>query len=469
MKTNGWLAILLSLALCTGSPVLYANPPETAEAPPDLPGHEIHRHLHHVEHEGEDPPDFAGTTLTGDWGGRRSEAWQAGWTFDGTVTVDALRNRGGQRNGGGAMTNIDLRATADLEKLAGWTGATAYVNVLYSGGSRVNGNYTGSLMGVSNIEVAAPTARLFQAWIQQNFFNDQFSVLAGIYPIDSEFSVIESASILTHPTFGAPGDLSQTYVPSIFNSAALGVRAKWVSADRALYGMAAVMNGVAGDPDATRSYFFRSSAGQGAFVIGEIGWKPSEKGFTLNPVEPVDTVPTDELYDRERFTGEGKYALGLWRYSKPPPDQYAVDADGQPARDHAQGGYVLAENTLFGLGEKGRDVSAFARYSWSNGRATAIDRTWNLGVRVRGPLASRPDDVLAIGAVHGGLSSGYRSTQAAGGNPTAASENVLEVSWRAVLTRYLAVQPVAQWIRHPGGGADAERATLFGVRMQLVL
>ncbi len=469
MKTNGWLAMLLSLALCTGSPVLYANPPETAEAPPDLPGHEIHRHLHHVEHEGEDPPDFAGTTLTGDWGGRRSEAWQAGWTFDGTVTVDALRNRGGQRNGGGAMTNIDLRATADLEKLAGWTGATAYVNVLYSGGSRVNGNYTGSLMGVSNIEVAAPTARLFQAWIQQNFFNDQFSVLAGIYPIDSEFSVIESASILMHPTFGAPGDLSQTYVPSIFNSAALGVRAKWVSADRALYGMAAVMNGVAGDPDATRSYFFRSSAGQGAFVIGEIGWKPSEKGFTLNPVEPVDTVPTDELYDRERFTGEGEYALGLWRYSKPPPDQYAVDADGQPARDHAQGGYVLAENTLFGLGEKGRDVSAFARYSWSNGRATAIDRTWNLGVRVRGPLASRPDDVLAIGAVHGGLSSGYRSTQAAGGNPTAASENVLEVSWRAVLTRYLAVQPVAQWIRHPGGGADAERATLFGVRMQLVL
>ena len=469
MKTNGWLAMLLSLALCTGSPVLYANPPETAEAPPDLPGHEIHRHLHHVEHEGEDPPDFAGTTLTGDWGGRRSEAWQAGWTFDGTVTVDALRNRGGQRNGGGAMTNIDLRATADLEKLAGWTGATAYVNVLYSGGSRVNGNYTGSLMGVSNIEVTVPTARLIQAWIQQNFFNDQFSVLAGIYPIDSEFSVIESASILMHPTFGAPGDLSQTYVPSIFNSAALGVRAKWVSADRALYGMAAVMNGVAGDPDATRSYFFRSSAGQGAFAIGEIGWKPSEKGFTLNPVEPVDTVPTDELYDRERFTGEGKYALGLWRYSKPPPDQYAVDADGQPARDHAQGGYVLAENTLFGLGEKGRDVSAFARYSWSNGRATAIDRTWNLGVRVRGPLASRPDDVLAIGAVHGGLSSGYRSTQAAGGNPTAASENVLEVSWRAVLTRYLAVQPVAQWIRHPGGGADAERATLFGVRMQLVL
>ncbi|QLQ23900.1 MAG: carbohydrate porin [Dechloromonas sp.] len=417
----------------------------------------------------EEVPDFAKTTLSGDWGGRRSEAWQSGWAFDGTVTVDALRNRGGQRNGGGAMTNIDLGVTADLEKLVGWNGATAYVNVLYSGGSQVNASYTGSLMGVSNIEVDVPTARLFQAWIQQNFFNDQFSLLAGIYPIDSEFYVMDSASVLIHPTFGTPGDLALTYVPSEFNHAAPALRAKWLSADRTLYGMAAVVNGVAGDPDYTKSYFFKSSGGQGAFVIGEFGWKPREAGITLKPVEPVRTVPTEELYDYERFKPEGKYAVGLWRYSKPPPGQYAVDADGQPAQGHAQGGYVLAENTLFGLGEQGRDVSAFARYSWSNGLATAIDRTWNVGVRVRGPLASRPDDVLAIGAVYGGLSSGYRSTQAATGNPTAASESVVELTWRAAITRYFALQPVAQWIRHPGGGADTERATLFGVRLQLVL
>ena len=175
MKTYNHPAMLLLLALCSGSAMLYAKPAEATEATEPAAATE-------AADAAEGPPDFAGTTLTGDWGGRRSDAWQSGWTFDGTVTVDALRNRGGQRNGGGAMTNIDLRATADLEKLAGWTGATVYVNVLYSGGSRVNANYTGSLMGVSNIEVTAPTARLFQAWIQQNFFNDQLSLLAGIYP-----------------------------------------------------------------------------------------------------------------------------------------------------------------------------------------------------------------------------------------------------------------------------------------------
>ncbi len=221
--------------------------------------------------------------------------------------------------------------------------------------------------------------------------------------------------------------------------------------------------------DDPKVYFFKATSGGGAFVIGEFGWKPREAGIALKPVEPVRTVPTEELYDYERFQPEGKYAVGLWRYSKSPPGQYAVDADGEPAHGHSQGGYVLAENTLFGLGKKGRDVSAFARYSWSNGLATAIDRTWNVGVRVRGPLASRPDDVLVIGTVYGGLSSGYRSTQAAAGGLTAASENVLEITWRAAISRYFAVQPVAQWIRHPGGGADAERATVLGVRLQLVL
>ena len=63
--------------------------------------------------------------------------------------MDALRKRGGQRNGGGAMTNIDLGVTAELEKLAGWNGATVYVNVLYSGGSRINASYTGSHPAIS--------------------------------------------------------------------------------------------------------------------------------------------------------------------------------------------------------------------------------------------------------------------------------------------------------------------------------
>ena len=77
----------------------------------------------------------------------------------------------------------------------------------------------------------------------------------------------------------------------------------------------------------------------------------------------------------------------------------------------SQGAYALAERTLFSLGETGRDFTVFARYSRSDGDSTALDRISNLGVRLRGPLASRPNDVLAIGWAQSRLSPKYRTAQ----------------------------------------------------------
>ncbi len=417
----------------------------------------------------EDAPDFESAALTGNWEGKRDDAWRAGWSFDATITVDMLRNRGGLKNGNGVLSDIDVRVRADLEKLAGWTGATAYLNILDDRGDAFNTLYAGTLKGVSNIEVAAPSTRVFQAWIQQNFVDDQFSLLAGLYPIDSEFFAMESAASLIHPTFGTPGDLALTHVPAVFNNSALGLRAKWLARDRTLYGMAAVLDGVAGDPANPQRNSVKLGNGDGVFVIGEFGWMPLEYGHTFEPVEPVGSLPGEMLYRHERYGGVSKYAIGYWRYSSPPPDQYQTGPDGEPAQGHAYGAYALAERTLFGLDGPGRDVSVFGRYSWSNGLATAVDQTWNIGVRIRGPLASRPNDELLAGAVLGHLSSGFRAAQAAVGIATVANGNAVEVSWRVALTRYFAVQPLFQSTGNPGGAADAKRANVFGVRLELVL
>lgn len=416
-----------------------------------------------------DAPDFESAALTGNWGGKRDDAWRAGWSFDATITVDMLRNRGGLKNGNGVLSDVDVRVRADLEKLAGWTGATAYLNILDDRGDAFNTVYAGTLKGVSNIEVAAPSTRVFQAWIQQNFFDDQFSLLAGLYPIDSEFFAMESAASLIHPTFGTPGDLALTHVPAVFNNSALGLRAKWLARERTLYGMAAVLDGVAGDPANPQRNSVKLGNGDGVFVIGEFGWMPLEYGHTFEPVEPVGSLPGEMLYRHERYGGVSKYAIGYWRYSSPPPDQYQTGPDGEPAQAHAYGAYALAERTLFGLDGSGRDVSVFGRYSWSNGLATEVDQTWNVGVRVRGPLASRPNDEFLVGAVFGRLSSGYRAAQTAEGVATVPDGNAVEVSWRAALTRYFAVQPLFQSTGNPGGAADAKRANVFGVRLELVL
>lgn len=420
--------------------------------------------------ETEETPDYAGMSLSGDWGGKRSAAWRAGWAWDATLKIDALRHRGGATPGGGVMSNLDLRLKADLAKTAGWEGATAYLHVLDNRGASINARHTGSLMGVSNIEVPIPTTTVFHAWLQQNFFDDQFSLLAGLYPIDSEFFAMESASLLIHPSFGAPADLALTHGPSIFNHSSFGLRAKWVSADRTLYAMGSLLDGFpASDPAHPTFTPNRFASGHGAFTIAEMGWLPEERGHVFEPTEPVDILQTPALVGHEKYGGTSKYAVGLWRYGNHVPDQFDVDANGDPLQTRSQGAYLLAERTLFGLDAAGRDFTAFVRYSTSDGNSTAFDNMWNIGARLRGPIASRPNDALAIGWTRSHLAPKYRAAQAAAGTDTAASEEMLEITWRAALTPWFALQPVLQAIWHPGGAVNAPRTTILGARIEIAI
>ena len=412
----------------------------------------------------EEPPDYAGATLSGDWGGNRSAAWRAGWSLDGALKIDSMQNRGGGSRGSRSMSNLELRAKADLGKVVGWEDATAYLHVLDNRGTGINAQHTGSLMGVSNIEVPVPTTRIFHAWLQQNFFEDQFSLLAGLYPIDSEFFTMDSASLLIQPPFGTPADLALTRGPSIFNNASFGLRAKWQSADRTRYLMAAVLDGMPNDPDKPKRTAIRFDQGDGIFSIAEFGWMPLEYGHAFEPTDPARTLPSPAVVAHEKYGGLSKYAIGFWRYSTHMPD--LLDDN---TKRRSQGAYALAERTLFSLGETGRDFTVFARYSRSDGDSTALDRISNLGVRLRGPLASRPNDVLMIGWAQSRLSPKYRTAQSAAGTDTANREESLEVTWRAALTPYFALQPVAQSIRNPGGASSAPRANILGLRVEITL
>lgn len=435
-----WLAVALSL--CSLTPLAHA--------------------------EQEPAPDFAAATLSGDWGGLRKEAWHAGWHWDATLKIDTLNNRGEQRTGSRAMTNLDLRLKADLSKIADWDGATAYLHILDNRGKGLNGQNTGSLMGVSNIEVTVPTTRVYHAWLQQNFLNDRFSLLAGLYPIDAEFFVMESASAPLHPTYGTPANLALTHGPAIFNNASLGVRLKWQSAQRTLYAQGALLDGIPNDPAHPKRTSAHLAKGDGSFGIVEFGWTPLEFGHLFEPREPVSTLKTPTLLMHEKYEGISKVAAGFWRYGNRVHDQFDVATNGEPIWRHTQGAYVLAERTLFGWGESGgRDLTAFARYSTSDGHATAIDRTWNIGLRVRGPLASRPDDQIVLGWTTGKLAGKFRAAQAAAGNDTASAEEQVELTWRAALNKWFALQPNLQVLRNPGGGS--KRPTVVGVRLELML
>jgi hypothetical protein len=106
------------------------------------------------------------------------------------------------KRGGGYMGHVDLILQFDGEKLLGWQGGSAYLQLISNSGARVNLNYVGSLMGVDNIEAPVNRSGIFQAWLQQSFLDDKGSLRLGLYPIDSEFYVTDSSGVFLHPSFG---------------------------------------------------------------------------------------------------------------------------------------------------------------------------------------------------------------------------------------------------------------------------
>jgi porin len=256
-------------------------------------------------------PNFAEETLTGDWGGTRNAAAKKGVLFDGLARIDALRNRGAISNGSRHITHLDFKLTMDLEKAAGWSGGSAMINIVSDGGWGPNARHVGAQMGVTNVEVGAPTTtRLFQAWLQQNLLDDRLAVLAGLYPIDSEFFTMDSAGVFIGPQYGTPADLAQTRGPSIFNNSAFGLRAKW-DITKSVYAMGALLDGIPNDPARPKRTAIRFAKNDGR-IRPSASWAGCRK-------------PTND-----KFKGHAKAALGLWGYSTKVNDQRDLDAGGNP-------------------------------------------------------------------------------------------------------------------------------------------
>ena len=80
----------------------------------------------------------------------------AGYQFSMTYIGEGLANiSGGVRTGAIYTGRLDLGTTIDLEKVAGWTGATFHANMFQIHGDGLSRSYIGNLMLVSRHRVAA--------------------------------------------------------------------------------------------------------------------------------------------------------------------------------------------------------------------------------------------------------------------------------------------------------------------------
>lgn len=388
----------------------------------------------------EEAPDWNADTLSGDWGGKRAYLYDRGVSIELSHKSDYLSNtKGGIQTGSVWLANTELAVSVDLDKYIGWNGGSAFFQYHAQHGTQskdFNGAYVGSFAGVDNIETGNTAAQFYQAWVQKNTADDSLSVLFGMYAIDSEFYVTDTSGLFLQPPYGMSAEMAQTGQngPPVFPMGALAARVKYSASD--LYLQAVLSDGVPGDPAKTSGTYIKLDKGDGTLSVVELGYTPAGEEGAIS-----------------------KTAIGLWNYSVAAADLVT----GEPRAD--RGAYVLAEHTLMAEeGQSGQGLSGFVRYGVVNKDVYQSDWSGSIGLHYLGLFDGRDDDEAGIAVTSSHASDKYQQL-----NTSDTSETVIELTYRAQIMPWIAVQPSLQRIINPGMDQALNDATVIGMRLELAL
>ncbi len=382
-----------------------------------------------------------------------------GLTYLGEVFTDVA---GGLRRGPVYIHNISLTLSLDLSKLAGWRGATLFVyGMNIEGGDP--GRHFGEIQTVSNI-AASKATRLYEAWIQQDLFGGRLSLLAGLYDLNSEFDVIEAASVFQNssqgidPTFAFSG----LNGPSIFPYTTLGFRAR-LKTD-GFYLQSVILNGLAGDPadpDATRVVLRR---GNGVLLAAEAGYHlpVARRRHRRQAVrESVSRYVPPSYAD--------KIAFGFWGYTA----RFApvLPRPGEPGKIRGDTGlYVLLSHTVWRQdGESGRNITAFARVGVANARLNRLGLFTGGGFSFTGLIPGRSGDIAGLAFATAFNGDDTMRKAALEGSPVRRAEWNLDLTYQARLLSWLDLHPDVQFVIHPSMAPAVRNAFGFDIRVEIHL
>ena len=412
-----------------------------------------------------------------EWNLLRSHLDARGVTLETVNTTDIgseVTRKG--RNKALVIGDIDLLLTLDTEKLVNWKGGTVFLYGLgLYGGNIAEGR---DAQGASNIS-ANNTWKLFEAWYQQNLFQERVSVLAGLYDVTSEFDVISSASELfvnssfgTNPTFALSGKNG----PSAFPNVSLGFRAQAKLTDSITL-RAVVADGVPGDPPDNPDTTSLKLRHQDGILVN------TELAYYVGKPDPQETVGQGVGAERPRrlvfrrlgraaaLQYDAKFALGGWFYTTDFDDLSERNSAGNPVkRNGTHGIYGLAEQLVYGeqgSGEQG--LWLFGEVAYANPKVNRFSHYFGGGLVYRGLIPGRDFDETGFGFAIARNSSHFKDGQRQEGKRVSDQEVALEWTHAIHLSQALMIQPDIQYIIHPNTDPTHNNALALIVRLELAL
>ncbi len=375
-----------------------------------------------------------------------------GFSFPVAVSAEVLGNFSGGTSRAVIWESLwNVGVAIDLEKAAGWTGGSLVVRALYAQGSGLTNVAVHDFNTLSNIDTY-DSLRLYETWLQQEFGDGKFSVRLGQLLADAEFFGSDYGALFLNSAFGAIPLVSQNLNPPIFPTAAPGVRLR-ADPSETFYAEVAFFRGDVGASDTTNKHNTRFSfrGEDGALVFAEIGYR----------WHPPTATGASQAASGEAAALSGTYKLGGYYDSKD-----FADAGGGAAHRGEYSIYFIADQELWHPGGNvERALSFFTRIGFAPQDRSTVAFYGDAGFDFRGWCAGRPGDTLGIGFSYAQLSSDLRDDS--GRRLRAHHEAICELTYRAVVSSHVSIQPDLQFIFTPGAVQPAATAVVSGMRLNI--
>jgi porin len=358
-------------------------------------------------------------------------------------TGEAWANNGGLQTGNTYLQNAFAALRIDTEKAYGWTGGRFVAEGFYNNGNPLNENFVGAVQDPSAVDVGIRNmARVYQVYYDQQFGNT--NIRFGVMDLETEFGVTRpmdaffSGAFAWSSTLDVSGERGLNG-PSTYPNTALGVRVRQQLNDQWSI-QAAVVNGMADQVASPQSNSIAFNSRNGALAIAE-----------------VDYVPVART----------KLMAGYWTYTGLQDTQNEFTESGALRQVRgSQGAYVGGTTRLYTI-KDARGLDAFFNFGIADARVNDVDRSMNAGLAWTGLSDGRPKDKLGfgIGVVRAG--GPFQLAQLAEGNAVHGYETSFELTYRAILSDWLTVQPNIQYIVHPGFDRAIKNDLLFGLHFEM--
>lgn len=376
------------------------------------------------------PPSAYSQTVTGDWGGLRTRLADRGVTVRADYVSETFSAvDGGLREGSAYTQQVRFGADFDLQKLAGWSGATFHLTLNDRRGDGISSDYVGNRLPIQEA-YGGQYLRLTEFSVDQNLGHDRLNLRLGYFAMGNDLGGLPigcnlvNAAFCAHP-LSMSGDSGWYNYPN----------ARWGAAVR--YRLR---------PDiVVRTGIYQVNTRLG---LEDNAFKPFVGG-TTGAVLPLE-IEYDSGLSANSPLLPGHYKLGVYYDTS-----RAARLDSAGTVRGRRGVYVLADQRILG-GRDGRGLSIFGQFTANPPEAAQITRWYAAGLLKTGVFPGRDADTIALGVIHAEVNPRLRVVQAEAGTvgggyaSMPAGETAIELSYGVQLQHGISLRPDVQYVVDPG-------------------